>query len=106
MWTAQGHSLEMVEGDWGILLPINISGVTFATNDEIKLLLKNKQNGDTILEKTYGNITDNTINLELTEDESALLQVGAYVYSLDWYQDGAFLCNIIPLASFKVVDKA
>lgn len=106
MWTAQGHSLEMVEGDWGILLPINISGVTFAASDQIKLILKNKQNGETILEKTYGNITDNTVQLELTEDESALLPVGAYVYFLDWYQDGAFLCNIIPSASFKVVDKA
>ncbi len=106
MWAAMGQGLEMTEGDWGIQLPITVNGVTFAANDEIKLIIKNKRNGDTILEKTYGNITDNTINLELTEAESALLPAGAYVYSLDWYQDGAFLCNVIPLASFKVVDKA
>lgn len=106
MWKAQGHSLEMAEGDWGIQLPITVNGVTFAANDEIKFVLKSKRNGEAILEKTYRNITDNTINLEMTEAEAELLPVGAYVYSIDWYQDGAFLCNIIPLASFKVVDKA
>lgn len=106
MWAAMGHCLEMTEGDWGIKLPITVKDVTFAANDAVKLIIKNKRNGDAILEKTYGNIADNTINLELTEAETALLPSGGYVYSLDWYQDGAFLCNIIPLASFKVVDKA
>ena len=96
----------MAEGDWGIQLPITITGTTFAENDEVKLTIKTALNGGTILEKTFSDLTDNTANLELTEAESALLPVGSYVYRLDWYQDGTFMCNIIPIASLKVVDKA
>lgn len=106
MWNVIGQDLKMAEGDWGIQLPITITGTTFAENDEVKLTIKTALNGDTILEKTFANISENTANLELTEAESALLPVGSYVYRLDWYQDGAFMCNIIPIASLKVVDKA
>ena len=106
MWKVNGQDLKMAEGDWGIQLPITIPGTEFSANDEVKLTIKTALNGDTILEKTFANISENTVNLELTEAESALLPVGSYVYRLDWYQDGAFMCNIIPIASLKVVDKA
>jgi hypothetical protein len=42
----------------------------------------------------------------LTEEESALFRVGDYVYSIDWYQDGSFMGNLIKCAAFKVVEKA
>ena len=106
MWVVNGQELKMVEGDWGIQLPIVISGTTFSASDEVKFTLKKSVNGDVLLTKTFNNISQNTVNLELTEAESAALPVGKYVYVLDWYQNGAFMCNIIPTASFKVVDKA
>lgn len=106
MWTVSGRALKMVEEDYGISLPISVDGVTFEDEDELLFTLKTKDNGDVILTKTFGNITDNTIDLIFTQSESAQLDVGSYVYSLDWYQDGAFMCNIIPSAVFKVVDKA
>ena len=96
----------MTEGDFGVELPITISGATFSASDEIGLTIKTAANGTTIITKTFSDISQNTVVLELTEAESALLGVGSYVYSLDWYQDGAFLCNIVPCASFMVVDKA
>lgn len=98
--------LSMVEGDYGVGLPVDITGTTFTVNDEVNLVIKAAINGETIIEKTFSSIENNTINLVLTEAESALLPVGNYVYSLDWYQSGAFMCNIIPWASFKVVEKA
>ena len=104
MWNVSGNSLSMAEGDWGVKLPVNVSGVTFSASDSIKIVIKNGET--TLVEKEYTNITQNTVNLELTEAESALLPVGNYVYRLDWYQDGAFMCNIIPISTFKVVDKA
>lgn len=104
MWVVSGTSLSMAEGDWGVELPVTVSGVTFAANDSLKIVIKNGET--TLVEKEYTNITQNTVKLELTETESALLPIGAYVYRLDWYQDGAFMCNIIPVSSFKVVDKA
>lgn len=105
MWAVYGNDLSMAEMDYGLKLPVIINGATFAENDEVKLTIKTAVNGETLIEKTYGAIVDNTVDFELTEAESSLLPVGCYVYRLDWYQDGAFMCNIIPYASFKVVDK-
>lgn len=104
MWNVSGNSLSMCEGDWGVKLPVKVSGVTFAANDSLKFAIKNGE--ATIIEKEYTNIAENTVNLEMTEAETSLLPVGSYVYRLDWYQNGSFMCNIIPISTFKVVDKA
>ena len=106
MWNVKDKNISMVEGDYGIKLPFTVSGANLAAGDAIKLTFKKSQNGETVLEKNYDTITQNTFDLEFTEAESALFEVGSYVYAIDWYQDGNFLCNIVPLATFKVVDKA
>lgn len=106
MWTAYKTTLQMVEGDFGLQLPFEIKGTTITSSDVILFTFKNKLNGDTILTKEYTNIQQNTSALEFTEAESALFSVGDYVYSLDWYQSGAFMGNLIECGSFKVVDKA
>lgn len=105
-WNVAGQNLSMTEGDFGIALPVEIGGVTLGAQDSIKLTFKAAVNGEEILSKEFDGIIDNTVSLELTEEETALLPVGAYAYSLDWYQSGNFMCNIIPSASLKVVDKA
>ena len=106
MWYVNGNDLQMCEGDFGLKLPIKINGVTFTASDEAKLTIKKAVNGDTILTKTFTDITQNTVQFEITEADSVLLPVGCYAYSLDWYQGGNFMCNVIPSAIFKVVDKA
>lgn len=93
----------MVEGDYGMELPITVNGVTLAAADEIRVKIAKGDN--VLIEKTYDNISNNTVKLMLTEAESALLHVGNYCYSLDWYQDDAFMCNVIQRSGFKVVDK-
>ena len=105
-WTVSVNNLTMAEGDYGVLLPIEITGIEFTAGDNVKLTIKKEKNGDTILEKVFGSITENTIQLEITQEETALLSVGSYVYRLDVYQDGNYLNNIIPAATFKVVDVA
>ena len=106
MWAVNGQDLKMTEGDWGIQLPVTIDGTTLTANDELKLTIKTAINGDVVVEKTFSNISQNTVNLVFTAQESALFSVGTYVYALDWFQNGAFVCNIIPAAMFKVVEKA
>lgn len=106
MWIARGNTLQMAENDYGIELPVTVIGTTLTERDSLLFKFKNKLNGVTILDKEFGNIADNTVKLEFTAAESAMFGVGEYVYSLDWYQDGVFMCNLIPLAMFKVVDKA
>lgn len=105
MWDVHQQNISMVEGDYGIKLPITVSGAEFEENDVLKLVFKDEANGEVILEKEY-TPTENTIDFELTAEESALFQVGTYVYTLDWYQSENFLCNIISGSGFKVVDKA
>ena len=105
-WYVSGNDLQMAEGDYGVELPITISGMEFVAGDCVKLTIKTAKNGDAVLTRDFTTITQNTIILELTEAESALLRVGSYVYRLDAYQNGNYLNNIIPLASFKVVDVA
>lgn len=104
MWNVNGITLNMTEGDWGVKLPVTVTGVTFTANDSVRIKIQRYET--TIIEKEYTNITQNTFDLEFTEAESALLPVGSYLYSLDWYQDGAFMCNIIPSGIFLVGDKA
>ena len=106
MWTATGHELEMCEGDYGIAIPIRLKDFTITAADSVELVIVKRRNGDTVLTKMFSNIQNNTVDLELTAEESALLQVGTYVYRLDWYKNGVFMCNIIPAAIFKVGDKA
>lgn len=105
MWVVQGNNLSMAEDDYGIQLPIEVHGTVLTENDTIRITFKSAKNGQEILYKDY-TPQENTVTLEFTAEESALFTIGTYVYSLDWYQNGLFLCNIIPCASFKVVDKA
>lgn len=106
MWEVYKHTLQMVEGDFGLALPFNIKGTTISSSDTLRFTFKDKMNGETILTKEYTNIQQNSASLEFTEAESALFPVGDYVYSLDWYQDGVFMGNLVKCAAFKVVEKA
>ncbi len=106
MWRANGYEMTMTEGDFGIELPITISGTTITASDEIRFYIIDKPNGNVIIDKTFSNIAQNTFTLELTAAVGALLPVGVYYYTLDWYQNGAFMCCVIERARFKVEDKA
>ena len=107
-WSAndETNELSMARGDFGIQLPIKIEDITLASGDSIKIAITSRMNGTAIIEKEYTNIQNSTVNLELTEAESAKLPVGNYFYILDWYQDGNFMCNIINDGVFRVVKKA
>ena len=104
MWKADGNNIQMTVGDYGIKLPISVSSITVGQYDEMRFKIANQNAA--ILELTFSNISDNTIDLELTAEQSAKLRVGSYIYSLDWYQNGSFMCNLIERALFKVVAKA
>ena len=103
-WDACGNNLSMVEGDYGIDLPFTIEGTNVSETDSIKFKFK-KITGTVILEKDLS-FTGNASALIFTEAESALFSVGLYIYSADWYHNGLFLCNVVPIGIFKVLEKA
>lgn len=105
MWYVKGNSLQMAEGDYGLTLPITISGTELTAADTIKLTIKAAKDGEAIIARDMIP-TDNTVNFTVTAAETADLPVGVYVYALDWYRDGQFMCNIIPVGVLRVVDKA
>ena len=108
MWYVKGASIKMAEGDYGLKLPITITGTEISTTDSIRITIKeqNKYVHEPILVKEYQAITNNTVEFELTAAESAEIPAGNYYYSLDWYRNGMFVCNIIPAGLFRVVKKA
>ena len=105
MWATTSNGLQMVVGDFGIKLPITVIGTTITASDSLRLTFNNALTGVEVLVKDYADISQNTVQFELTEEESALFPVGVYSYSLDWYQDGNFMCNIIPVGILRVVSK-
>lgn len=104
MWVASGTNLQMTKDDYGLALPITINGTELSENDSIEIRIKNNKTGKVILKKNLTPV-DNIVELEFTDEESKKFPVGSYSYALDWYQDGRFMCNIIPNAGFKVVPK-
>ena len=105
MWLVNGNELKMTEKDFGIGLPVTVSGVTLGNSDSLKFTFKDKMNGTTILEKEFNGIVNNTVSLVLSEGDSDKFPVGVYVYRLDWYQNGNFMCNLIESALLRVGDK-
>ena len=106
MFRTSGLTIYMAEKDFGLELPVTINGATFSANDALKLTVKKKPDGPAIVEKEFSTIQDNTVRFVLTASETELLPPGEYVYTLDWYQNNAFMCHIIPGAGFIVEDKA
>lgn len=106
MWKASGTTIEMAEGDYGISLPIKINGITFGESDSVKFRVTDGRTRQELLELDFDHITQNTVEIVLTEAQSEALPAGEHSYTLDWYRDGVFMCNIIPFGVFRVVKKA
>ena len=98
--------IEMTEGDFGIVLPISVSGIELTKNDKFSLKIYKEKDGEPIIEKIFENIENNTLELQFTEEESKKLEIGDYYYDLDWYQEECFLSNILANRKFTVKDKA
>ena len=106
MWVVNGTNLFMAVGDFGVVLPVRVSGIQLGANDSAKLCIRSKSGTkDIVLEKTFSVVPEQDIQIVFTEVETNQLPIGLYSYSLDLFRDGVFLCNIVPLGSFKVGEK-
>lgn len=99
------NKLSMVEGDYGLDLPLIINGITIASADKLNFYIKQDRNSEKIIDQTYENIKDNTFNLTFTKEESEKLPVGRYKYAIDWYKENTFCGNLIKYSDFVVEDK-
>lgn len=112
----QHLNIAMAEGDYGVYLPIEFifdddDTETIASTDTFTITIaKIVRNGvleakEELLSKSFSGVTDNVLRIFFTEAESNLLPIGQYVYSLDWYREGAFMNNLIERQVFSVRDK-
>lgn len=107
MFIVEDGKISIIEGDFGIVLPIQLEMEDGITPDDcFAFKIYEKINEKPIVEKVYKNIKDNTIPLKLEENDSKLLKVGTYYYDLDWLQENSFLNNIIAKEKFQVKEKA
>ena len=105
MLDAKKGIISMIEGDYGLELPITINGAEIASDETITMTISDVAH-ETKIEKTFTNIADNVINFSLTQNESNQLKsTKKYTYSIDWYKNGEFLGNIINGYEFKVEEK-
>ena len=105
MIRAENKKIMMTEGDFGLSLPITISGAEISNDEVIEFFIKNNNGDEVIKSKKYNNINNNTFDLVFTKEESNLLKKGIYLYYLDWYKDNEFLGNIINGEVFEVEEK-
>lgn len=108
MWNTKSKGstdITMTEGDFGISLPFFIHGVTIDYDDSVRFTVKTEKNGEPLFTKDFTEIDDNIIDLSLTQAESELLEVGSYLYTLDWYKNGVFMYCLVNNAKLKVEDK-
>ena len=96
--------IEMVEGDFGLTLPItlNVGNTVFGVEDHFAINIFKELDEKPIVTKEYSNISDNTIEFSLTQEESNKLAKGKYYYDIDWFQGNSFLGNVVCKKKFKV----
>ena len=104
-WKVDGNKLQMTVGDFGVKLPVTISDITISQSDSFRFKFVDAANKNQILVKDFSSFQDNRLYLEFTAEERSLFVVGYYLYSLDWFENGNFMCNLIDEGSFKVVKK-
>ena len=104
MWNKENNKISMTKGDYGIALPITITGIEIESGEQIIFYLK-KTNNEEVLKKIFENLKDNTFDLEFTKEESERLEIGTYLYNIDWYKENVFLGNIVKNEIFEISER-
>ena len=99
MFRISENTLEiaMDKADFGVILGINFSDVN---GTDIKFKIYNEK--ETLVEKTFENITNNRIELKLTQEESAKLEEGTYNYDIYQYKEGVLKNTLLKEKIFIV----
>ncbi len=95
-------NIEMHKGDFGVILTINFDDVA---DTNIKFIISDLRK-NVLIEKMFKNITDNKIDIELTEEETSKLDVASYNWSLYQYIDKELKNTLVVNKIFKVEEGA
>lgn len=88
---AKGNKITMDVNDYGIQLPIDVTGATFALTDKMRFEIKKSKDSDVLFSKDYLNELDNSSKFrfffELTQEESIQFSPGNYIYFVKYVKD-------------------
>ena len=111
MYKIDGLNIKMTEGDYGVILPIELeteNEETFDVDDFFAMKIYDGLNTLPLITKIYeySEFENDTIPFTLTQEETALLKVGnEYIYDIEWYQNDIFQCCIVEKKSYGITEK-
>lgn len=102
----KGNKIIMDAYDYGIQLPFDVTGVTFALTDKMRFELKKSKDSDVLFIKEFRNELDNTAKfrffLEFTQEESNKITPGNYIYYVKYLKDDEVLDTIVSGEAFQI----
>lgn len=102
----KGSRITMDAYDYGLQLPIDVEEGTFEETDKMLFELKKSKDSAPLISKEYINTLSDTslfrFFLEFTENESAALPPGNYVYYIKYKKNGELRDTLVSGEDFKI----
>ena len=102
----KGNKIIMDAYDYGIQLPFDVTGVTFAPSDKMRFELKKQKDTETLLTKDFSNELDSTSKfrffLEFSEEESNKIAPGNYIYYIKYLKNDIVRDTVVSGEVFQI----
>lgn len=102
----KGNKIIMDAYDFGIQLPFDVTGVTFAITDKMRFELKKSKDSDVLLAKEFRNELDSTSKfrffLQFDQEESSKIAPGNYIYYIKYLRNDEVLDTIVSGEVFQI----
>lgn len=93
--------IQMYEGDFGEVLPINITEGEILEGDVLRFIIQDGAHNDMI--NKVVDVSNNSFGFKLTEEETKLLKEGTYKWGLKQYRDNLLIDTLTANNKFKVI---
>lgn len=101
MFNVNNYTIKMYEGDFGEVLPFEITEGEILENDTLRFIIQNKAYTE-IINKVM-TVIENKFDFSLTQEESNLLQAGEYLWGLKQYRGYALVDTLTANNKFEVI---
>lgn len=103
----KGNRIIMDAYDYGVQLPFDVTGITFAPTDKMRFEIKKSKDSETLFTKDYLNELDSTTKfrffLEFTKEESDKIAPSNYVYFVRYLKNDTVKDTVVSGEDFKVI---
>ena len=93
--------IQMYEGDFGEVLPINITKGEVLEGDILKFIIQDLAHNDIINKEVE--VSNDSFGFSLTQEETKLLKEGTYLWGLKQYRENILIDTLTANNTFKVI---